>query len=395
VRCTGLRAGFAPGVAGLEFGEGRFDEVFDRAMTTEPRARLRARKVETRLDAVRELAHDPGDGATELLLEAVRDKSGIVAARAIRALGERLKARSDHVDDPGHGAVMKRAARALMERYWSAAEDGKKADPGCLVRIEAVRLLGEWRVHEAADIFFDAVETFQIERSGNGLEDVAIPLRVQAAAALALVRPPGALLALSILLFDDDPRLETVPQDRPFRTIEARLAAAKALGVLGDPGGAAVLGLRLAHGAGEVPEVLVACMDALASLDESAALKVIPPYLRDPNPYLAAAAATALAGLSQPYHAAVLERLSAALADRIDGARSSIALAIASMRCDEAVGVLRALALDGEAAVALEAVSALAQRGDSPARSALEAVVRECEDRLIRMKAQELLAAIS
>jgi len=240
-------------------------------------------------------------------------------------------------------------------------------------------------------VFFDAAETVQVERSGNGLEDVAIPLRVQAAAALGSLRPPGALLALSVLLFDDDPRVDVLPQDRPYRTLVVRKAAARSLAVLGDPGGAAVLGVRLSRPAGELPEVLTECMDALKALDEAAALKMISPYLRNPDPYLAASAATTLAALSEPFHGVVLERLSQALVDRIDEARPAIALAIASMRCDDAVTALSDLARRGEESVALEAVAALAERGDSLARSALAAIAAEAEDHLIRMKAKRAL----
>ncbi len=349
---------------------------------------LRSRKVDVRLAAVRAIAEDPSPDADLLLLKAVGDRSGVVAARAIRALGERAARSGDrHAED-----VREKAANVMIERYWSVKPDGKKLDPGCLVRIEIVRVLGEWRVHQAADLFFDAVETVQVERSGNGLEDVAIPLRAQAAAAIASVRPPGALLALSVLLFDDDPRMEALPQDRPFRTVTVRKAAARSLAILGDPGGVAVLGVRLSRWADELPEVLVECMDALKALDEEAALKVIAPFLHGADAYLAASAAVTLASLSQPHHNAVLERLSQALIDRIDDAKSAIALAIASMRCDEAVDTLTELARYDDPPVALEAIRALAERGDAPSHAALEAIVSECEDPLVRMKAKEALS---
>lgn len=352
-------------------------------------AALRSRKVNDRFAAVRTLAEDRSPGALELLVEAAGDRSGVVAARAIRALGERVAREDDRL-----AGFRERAAEVMIDRYWLAASDGKKLDPGCLVRVEIVRVLGEWRVHRAAEVFFDAARTVQVERSGNGLEDVAIPLRVRAAAALASVRPPGALLALSVLLFDDDPRMETLPQDRPFRTIAARKAAARSLAALGDPGGVAALGVRLSRRDDELPEVLVECMDALKVLDEDAALKMISPYLHDPDPYLAASAAVTLASLSQGYHGVVLTRLSQALIDRIDDARSAIALSIASMRCDEAVDALRELACGDDAAIALEAIKGLAERGDTLAKEALEAVAHKSEDRLVRIKAQEVLSKL-
>lgn len=349
--------------------------------------RLHSRKITDRLNAVRAVAKDPSPRAYELLLKAVSDKSGVVAAQAVRALEERLRS----ADDPAISQQQETAAQALIDRYWWCKTDGKKLDPGCFARQEIVRVLGEWEVYAASELFFDAVETVQVERVDFGLEDVAVALRARAAKALGVLGPPGTLLALSILLFDDDPRVDTMPQDRPYRTAEARKSAAQALAALGDPGGVGVLGARLAHPGQETPEVLVDCMDALASLDEEAALKVISPYLSGLDAYLAASAATALAGLSRPFHDIVLKRLSKACIERIDNARPAIAYAIASMRCDEAVEALYALAHHEDPMVAVDAIRALGQRGDTQSKEALCQFLEESCDPLIRMKVKEAL----
>src|SRR5690606_39785968 len=124
--------------------------------------------------------------------------------------------------------------------------------------VTALASLGD---HRAADVFFDAIETVQVEPSGAGLEDMAVPLRAQAAMGLAELAPPGALVDISLLLFDDQPKAPTATQHEPFVTLATRRVAARALASLGDPGGAAVLALKLRYPGNEVPEVLVECMD--------------------------------------------------------------------------------------------------------------------------------------
>ena len=251
----------------------------------------------------------------------------------------------------------------MIERYQWFAADGPRRDPGCVARWQLISTLASYGDRRATEVFFDAIETVQMEPSGAGFEDRAVALRAQAAAALGQLGPPGALLAISLLLFDDEPKVPTAPQEEPFATLVTRQMAARALAALGDPGGVAVLGLKLAYPGREVPEVLVECMDAVAALDAEAALKLIPPYLSHRNPYLVAGAATALATLTGRHQEPILEMLVDACFIQSQEARDAVALAVASMRGDGAISALERLSSVEDPGVRMAVVPALAQKG--------------------------------
>lgn len=64
------------------------------------------------------------------------------------------------------------------------------------------------------------------------------------------------------------------------------------------------------------------------------------------------------------------------------------------MSRDEAVDTLSQLARYDDAAVAVEAVRALAQRGDAPSNEALAAIAAQSDDPLVRMKAKEVFSKL-
>ena len=285
--------------------------------TAEWQSRLKERDVRTRLRTVQEIAATKDPAHIPLLLRCLNDRSNFVVAAAAKGLG---------------ACPHSQAITPLVRCYWSLAKKGPTKDRTCAARIEIIPALVACEAMEASEVYFHAIKAVQIEPSGMGTEDVAVPLRMEAASALATFRPAGALLAISLLLFDP-----TAPL--------ARMAAAKALGHLGDPGAVAVLGVRLARPENEDAEVLISCMDALVELDPEAACELILPYLHKTDPYLIAGAATALATLGPPYQTRVLAILEAAYDQAaLPDAQEAIILAIASMRSDAATGTLDRLA---------------------------------------------------
>jgi HEAT repeat protein len=337
--------------------------------------RLRARQTTARLQAVEELGR-MGTTAVPWLLTALDDKSNLVvaaAARALTAVGE------------------EKCVPQLIACYHRLAAAGPQADSGCQARLELVKALTAYRAAEAVDVFLSAVRTYQPERTGNGMDDTAIPLRVQAARALAELHIPGALLRLALLLFDTEPRVPTSDAEKPYATMTTRVAAARALGSLGEPGAAAILGLRLAYGHDEVAEVLVECMDALAELDEAAMIELATPYLKHRDAYLVAGAATALARMPAPYHEQVLPLLQTACESASGEACISVALAIAAVRSAAAVDCLAELADYHQLEVRLAAVTALRERGDEDGVRVLHDLAQRTGDRQVAAAARAAL----
>lgn len=321
---------------------------------------LKSRSVANRLEAVRRSRLLSSEEKREMLLRALVDRSNLVVAEAAKAL---------------IGAGDSEVATLMIERYTWFAADGPRRDPGCVARWQLITALASYGDRRAAPLFFNAIETVQIEPSGAGLEDMAVGLRGQAALALSQLGLPGALLAISVLLFDDDPKVPTAPQEAPFATLLARRMAIQALSNLGDPGAVVALGLKLAYPNEEVPEVLVECMDAIARLDDKAALKLIPPYLSERNPYLVAGAATALAALSAAHLELVLDLLVDACLNQSQEAREAIALAIASMRGDDAFWALGELSTSEDPSVRMAVIPAVAHKGGAPAKEILSRLV--------------------
>ncbi|NLN18970.1 MAG: HEAT repeat domain-containing protein [Firmicutes bacterium] len=319
-----------------------------------------------RLQAVQEIVRSRDPSRRGLLIDALKDRSNFVVAASAEALAA----------SPGEDLI-----NPLMERYRWFDEDGKKRDVTCVARIAIVSALVACRAVEAGDIYLRAIRTSQIEPSGMGLEDVAVPLRIKAANALAEFRIPGALVALAILLVDD--------------TAAARLAAIQALHHLGDPGAVALLAMRLAEPGSEDPEVLVACMDALVSLDPQTALQVVSPFLSDADPYLVAGAATALAGADRFYHEKVLALLEESLNHTAAEAREAVVLAMASMRSDAVTESLSRLTDHPKEAVRLAAVRALEQRADPQSVHLLEKLADRPSDRRVCQEAKRILARLA
>lgn len=181
-------------------------------------------------------------------------------------------------------------APQLAELYAWLEEDPRKRDKTCNIRTVIAEALGEIGTLTGIDTLKKAVRTVQIA----GPEDVAIGLRAAAALALAQV-DSDALYELAILLFDEEPAVPTSPISRPFVKAPTRRAAAQAMGILGDAGGAAILAVKLKFPGEEVPEVLADCLEALILMRPQYLLEITKPYLTGDDEYLSAITALALA----------------------------------------------------------------------------------------------------
>lgn len=241
------------------------------------------------------------------------------------------------------------AAGALARAYWRLEEGAPESDPGCWARMALLEGLGRLDAPEGEAAARRAVRTVQVEPVSGGMADTATGLRLAGAGLLANLRPPDALIDLAWLLHDFEPNAPCSRQERPFAKMACRIAAAKAIGALGDAAGAAVLGVKLAFPGEELPDVLVECMDALAALREPRTPDLLAPWLERPNAYLAAAAATAMATVGG---AKVVPVLVGALERAASDAREPLVYALGSIRAQAARDALEELAGHPDPAIA-------------------------------------------
>ncbi|HYG56963.1 MAG TPA: hypothetical protein VD902_02700, partial [Symbiobacteriaceae bacterium] len=204
-----------------------------------------------------------------VLFEALQDPSPIVVEAAAKRI------------------LQPRASGALVRAYLRLHEGAPKADPGCWARMAILEALARLEAPEGEEAARLAIRTVQVEAVGFGMADTATGLRVAAAGLLANLGAPGALIDLAWLLHDTVPNATCSHAEAPFAKLATRVAAAKAIGALGDGAGAAVLGVKLAFPEGEQPDVLVECMDALAALREPRAIDMLKPWLGNHTAYLA------------------------------------------------------------------------------------------------------------
>ncbi|HLO01773.1 MAG TPA: HEAT repeat domain-containing protein, partial [Symbiobacteriaceae bacterium] len=259
---------------------------------------------------------------------ALADRSSLVVEAAAQRLTAWLKADQLEIS-------LFTLAGALESAYRRLHEGGSVADPGCwgrLALLEAVAALhgrGRAGAAEAEAVARLAIKTVQIEVVSFGPQDSGKGLRASAALLLSNLRPPGALLELGLLLFDDAPN---EAREGSRHKAPCRQAAATAIGQLGDPAGAVLLAVRLQQSQGEEPEVLAEAMDALVALAEPRTVELLTPWLSVTDPYLVATAATGIAAVGR---AAAVPLLLAALEGAMREAKEPLVYALGSVRADE------------------------------------------------------------
>lgn len=308
---------------------------------TDVASRLRSKRTEERITAVKQIARSDGPQKQALLLRALEDSSHYVAALAAEALGE-------GADDAALGV--------LVERFDFLSGDGLKRDPGCQIRASLAFAFGRLEYHPASEALRRAIRVSQIEAVGGVPTDTAGALRGNCALALGALRRPDSVRDIALLLFD-----RTGPAGRGFNpdpraNVEPRKSAARALALLGSIQGRLPLTLRLVHPENEVPEVLQECMRALVDLEDPQAVEVLRPYLQSRDEALAAYTALMIAQTRAPEAPALLGEVIRRLSG--DPMRAAV-LALSTLRSDEANALLRALASGEREAVRLAVVETL------------------------------------
>lgn len=283
-------------------------------------------------------------------LRRVAEVGRAAAGGDVAALGGLIRRLGDW--QPLVAEAAARALRRVAAVEWRAAEhsalvaalagalgrEGPAEDSGCRIRMEAVATIGLLRPPATLveEPLRAAAATVQMENVGGAMEDVAVGLRASAALVMAQLGC-DCLPELGLLLFDGLPDLQGRDPNR-----SVRLAAAQALGLLGDPAGAALLAVRLREPA-EDGEVLAACIDALLALGHPRVAAWIRPLLHHAGGSACVAAASAL-GRLEP------EAAVPAVVDRIGRSPAWLAealtLALGGIRTEAARAALAELARD-------------------------------------------------
>ena len=293
---------------------------------------MKRRPLEETLLALRRVRESPGTEESRRELRRVLSSEGSHAvARAAALVGEL-----------GLEALVPDLVAALPRFF-----DGlPRADPGCAAKtaiVEALRRLE----HDDRALYRRGAGHVQIEPVFGGHVDTAVDLRGASALALAETAGGDVLVDLANLLADPEPPV--------------RISAARAVAVHGRGGGIPLLHLKGLAGDPE-PRVVSECLLALLRLDAPGEMRFVASFL-EKGDEAAAAAAIAL-GESRLVEALPVLRAWLEPARRRGMGRTAL-LAIASLRRDEAVGLLLALARDEEPPAAREALAALASIRDA------------------------------
>jgi len=291
---------------------------------------VRRRPLEETLLALRRAREAPGTEESQRELRQVLAGEGSHAvARAAALVGER-----------GLDALVPDLVAAFPRLF----EDPVRTDPGCTAKTGIVEALRRLEQDERA-LYRRAATHVQMEPVFGGRVDTAVDLRGSAAMALAESAGGDVLVDLAHLLADPE--------------APVRVSAARAVSVHGRDGGIPLLHLKALAGDAE-PRVVSECLLSLLRLGPGDALPFVASFF-DRGDAAAEAAAVAL-GESRQAEALPLLRGWLDRASRRGLARTAL-LAIASLRRDEAVDLLLALAKDEPLPLAREALSALASVG--------------------------------
>jgi HEAT repeat protein len=244
------------------------------------------------------------------------------------------------------------AARELAAAFQRFLEDGAKQDPGCVAKLAIAKALVEMD-EPAADTYLAGARHVQLEAGYGGSTDTAAELRGVCAIGLARTAHPEALLEAVRLLSDREP--------------ETRIGAMRAMADSGEPAAELVLRYKAASG-DRKEEVMGECFAALLRLGpRGRAVAYVGEFLRAGDEEAAIALGESRLAEAWPVLRAAFE------GSRI---QSSILLAMALLRNDEAIAyLLDRVENDRErvAAVAIEAMAAY--RGDQAIRGRIEEIL--------------------
>jgi HEAT repeat protein len=249
----------------------------------------------------------------------------------------------------------------LAAAFHPFLEDGAKQDPGCVAKLAIARALVEMD-ESAAEAFLAGARHVQLEAGYGGSTDTAAELRGICVIGLARTGYSEALLEAVRLLSDKEP--------------EARIGAMRAMADSGEPAAELVLRYKAACG-DRKEEVMGECFAAMLRLGpRGRAVAYVAEFLRAGNEEAAIALGESRMGEAWPV-----------LRGAFEGSRiqSSIVVAMALLRNDEAIAfLLDRVENDRErvAAVAIEAMAAY--RGDEAIRGRMEEILRKKNNPALR-----------
>lgn len=277
----------------------------------------------------------------EALGKALASKTNLLAARAAKYVGELRLAEF---------------AAALAEAFGRFMRDPAKTDKGCDAKTAIARALLDLEASDdatAAAVYLPGVRHVQPEPTWGGSSDTAGELRGLCGLGLALTNRRDVLAELVDLLMDREP--------------QARVAAARAVGVTGRDEGALLLRLKLLAGDAS-PDVIAEAFLSLVRIAPRESLPFVARFLDARDESTRESAALAIGSSRQ---AAGFELLREEWGRKADGlSRQALLLPLAMLRSEESLAFLLAVVETADPRLAAEAVDALRlYRHDDAARA--------------------------
>jgi HEAT repeat protein len=299
-----------------------------------------------RLRALRQKA--PTQEHLAELRHALADKSNLVVADAAEIAGERLL--SDLAPD-------------LVGAFNRFMVESAENDKLCRAKIAIVSALNKIE-YDKEDIFLTAIHHVQMEPRWGGREDLAAPLRANAAFGLVRMNHHDVLLLLADLLADPEK--------------VARSAAAQALGETRSAAAIPLLRFKARTGDKE-PEVTADCLTALLTAAPRESVPFVAQFLDSPSEAIQEGVAFALGESRRPDALAILTGYWPKARNAF--LQEVLLLAISMTRLPAALDfILEILASDNQAS-ASAALSALAiHRHNAPVKERIAAVVAKKGD---------------
>lgn len=239
-------------------------------------------------------------------------------------------------------AVGDRALVPDLVATFQRLSTGEQPDRACKATLAVVRALSRLEA-DAPEVYVPCTRLVRRERVGAGFEDVAAPIRVEAAIALVRTGARDAPYLVAPLLADPEPTV--------------RAGAAQALAASGDPSLAPLLHLRLLVREPDA-DVVAACLAGLLALSADRYLSYVGGLLDEEDTQTGEVAAVALGDSRRPEAFAILrDSLERPHPERTV---TALMLALALLRAPQATEHLVRVLETGTEAMAASAAAALA-----------------------------------
>jgi HEAT repeat protein len=313
----------------------------------------RTQALEALLEQLSAARADPtAAGSLALLREALRGRSSHAAAKAAEIVGE------FEIDS------LTPDLAAAFERF---LDQPVKSDPGCAGKAAIADALYRIGAMES-EVYLKGVRHVQMEPVWGGRADTATQLRGTCALALVRIHHPDFLVEIGDLLAD---------RESPVRRM-----AAQALAYSESPGAVPLLRLKALIGDDD-PQVVGECLLALLRIAPRPSVEFVASFLDHSQDEIAEAAALALGASRATEAFPVLKEW---WGRKFDPAlRRTALLALAMLKCDEAIDFLLSHAEEAPPIHARDALHALSlYRHDGKLRAQVEAVLTRRGDESLR-----------